>query len=101
MVEVESGGLGGELFGSLAAVVGDDDRLDESVEFEVCGSLAGLLGDPSNGGAEAFGFPADGVCVAVGDGFSEHGQPDDVDVARRVGEGGATVDAEQDRDMLL
>src|SRR5579875_2870691 len=61
MVDLEAGNLDGELFGGLAAVVGDDHGLDESIQLEVFGSLAGLLCDKGHGGIEALGVPADGV----------------------------------------
>jgi excisionase family DNA binding protein len=101
VVDLQPSGLGGDLLGGLAAVVGDDDGLDEGVELEVFGALARLLGDESDGGVETLGFPADGVGVPVGEGLPEHGEADDVGVECRVGEGGATVHADQDRHVLL
>lgn len=37
----------------------------------------------------------------VRESLAEHGQPDDVGMGRRMGEGGPTVDPDEDRDVIL
>jgi len=89
----------GQLFGNLAAIVGDDDRLSQGVGFEMLGLCASVFVDIGNGGVEVIRTPTHGEGVAIGRRFSEHCQFNHVLMLRSMGECGTTVDPDKDWHM--
>jgi hypothetical protein len=73
-------------------VVSDDDRLHEHIELQAGQSIASVLPNVADGGIQPVGFPAHFVVLPVLKRPTQHGEPDDVGMTSRMGEGLFAVD---------
>ncbi len=85
----------------LPAIIADHDRLHQDVELNLLPTATSLLTDVVDGGIEPLGLPAHLVALTIVERAPKHRQSDDVGMKGRVSEGVTTIDADEQRNVVL
>jgi hypothetical protein len=78
-----------------SAIIGNDYRLNQNVQFQVFPAATGLFTNVTDGGVEPLSLPAHLVSLTVLKGPTEHRETDYVRMASRMSEGRLAVDADE------
>ena len=94
-------GAPGRLLCRSSAIVRDDDRLDQHIEFQLRPPISSLLTDVADGRVEPVSLPSDFMTLTILERAAEHRETDNVGVANRMCESLLAVDADEQRHVVL